>query len=358
MQELIRGLSLLTLIVLISWLAACRCVSCDDDVVLVEEQAWEATDLTTDNRIIALHATATELLVFTPTEYLRTSPTGSTIDVIEKRQFLPLFRTLGRPAVNDLVFARASLNTTTNAELLEFQLTQTGAGSVEFAIDSLTPELVAVEQKAAAIGAFSSNGRVYVQPVILRDTRSLSLMFFELDYNSSFTRFDSVTFAGMVAIPGVLEDDQVVSNIKYLDGNFYLATKRGGYRVSESGVVELVINNSTWVRDFFKYDGDYYATQIGVGAVLQSSDGRNFERGNVLEIALVQVLGDHLVSQDFEGYQYEITPSLEVQTRPLKLNDDFPLQNDIYFGLDRLDNNFYLGVDRQVWRAEELQPAE
>ena len=340
---------------------ACRCVTCDDDPT-TEVVPWSETSLETTGRIIALHSTADELFVFTPIEFYRVNPEvdGKELRVIEQRRFDVSLRTLGQPAINDLVFARASLDVTTNEELVEFQLAQSSGSVQQFAVDSLLPQFVALEYKGSSIGAFSRDGRIYVQPVILRNTRNLALMFFTLNYNTSFTRFLSIDFSGLVEIPGVLEEDQVVSSIRYIDNAFYLGTKRGGYKISESGVVETVIQNSTWVRDFFKYNNEYYASQIGVSSLLKSSNGTDFIATNtsVQDMDLVDVLGDVLVTQVQEGWPYNITFDIMEQVKPLKLNRDFPDDKDLYFGIDELDGFYYLGLDRKIWLTDELKSSE
>ena len=344
--------------------SACRCIDCDDDErgggVPPEGrvQPWTATDLVTRGRITALYATPDELFVFTPVEFVRGSVEDSTFTTVDRRPFPSVLRTLGRPAVNNLAFARGVLNTTTSEELLEFQLTQNAGGSVSLAIDSLGPELVSFEADASAIGAFSDDARTYVQPVIRRSDRNVALLFFTLDYNPSFTAFTSIDYNGLVELPGVVEDDKIVSDIDYIDDEFYVSTKRGLYRVSEGGVLETVLDDFNDIRDVFEYQGDLFATKASLAPVLQSEDGSNFRQSFVQELYLTQVEGPWIVTQNFEGWPYLLTDDLGERTLPLKLNDAFPDQRDLYFGLERWDNRYYLGVDQRLYVADELEVVE
>ena len=222
----------------------------------------------------------------------------------------------------------------------------------------LGPELVSLEEDASAIGAFNDEARVYVQPVIRRTDRNVALLFFTLDYNPSFTAFTSIEYNGLVALPNVTEDDKIVSDIDFIDGSFYVSTKRGLYRVSESGVVETVLDNFNDIRDVFRYQGDLFATKASTAPLLQSEDGFNFRQSFVQEMYLTQIEGPYIVTQNFEGWEYLITDDLAQQTKPMKLNPDFPTARDVYFGLERWDNRYYLGVDQRLYVADDLEQVD
>ena len=351
----VLGISLLSL-------PSCRCLDCDDDggggTVQLDDAPWTATNLTTRGRITSLFATPDELFVFTPVEFVRGTVEDTVFTTVDRRPFPSALRTLGRPAVNNLAFVRGVLNTTTSEQLLEFQLTQNAGASITLAIDSLGPELVSLEEDASAIGAFNDEARVYVQPVIRRTDRNVALLFFTLDYNPSFTAFTSIEYNGLVALPNVTEDDKIVSDIDFIDGSFYVSTKRGLYRVSESGVVETVLDNFNDIRDVFRYQGDLFATKASTAPLLQSEDGFNFRQSFVQEMYLTQIEGPYIVTQNFEGWEYLITDDLAQQTKPMKLNPDFPTARDVYFGLERWDNRYYLGVDQRLYVADDLEQVD
>lgn len=342
----------------------CRCVTCDDDDggggggFTPTENAWTDAGFRSTGRITGLTATADELFVFTPEEFTRLDQRDDTLTLTEKRTFLRSTRTLGYIASTPLAFARGIQNTITNEQAVEFQLTQSSSGLVRVPIDSLTPELVALESSGELIGAFNDDSRVYVQPVILRSERILGLMFFSLDYNLDFTAFESVEYVGMVSFPDALEESDILSSIAYLDDHFYVATKKGGYRVSEGGVVQTVVQTSTWVRDFFEYDGNVYAALQAVTPLLESLDGVNFRSTFQQDMDLVDVLGDNIVTQRFQGWPYDVTDDVAERTRPLLLNEDFPTANDLYFGIVRSGQTYYLGIDRSLYKTDELRAAE
>ena len=362
---MIRPLSMYLLaLAALATLASCRCVTCDDDDggnggQVAGEMPWTEAGLQLTSQITGVFATDAELFVFSPTEFVRVTPDSPAVSIIEKRQFPQQLRTLGQVAPHPLAFARAASETTTARQVLEFQLVQNAAGIIRFNVDSLTPQPIALETQGETVGAFDREGRTYVQPVIRRDTRSLALLFFTLDYTTRFDAFTEVAFRGLVDVPGVLEDDAIVQSIQFIDGFFYLATKRGGYRVTGGGIVTEVIPSDNFVKDFFEYDSDYYASVNGLAEVQRSFDGEEFERsGFPQRLGYVQVFGDRIISQEFAGWMYHTTESLSDTPDSLLLNQDFPVNNSLYFGLDRLDGTYYLGVDRVLYRAADIEAVE
>ncbi len=347
------------------FMGSCTCVTCGDDDdgggmnggMNTENEAWDDTEVETIERIIALHSTQDELQVFTKSEFLRVEM--GTDRVIQIRNFLPQFTALGQPAVNDLIFARGLRDTRDGSDAIEFQLVLNQGEVRRFAIDSLTPSLLAIEDDGAQIGAFNDLGTIYVQPVIQRDERRLGMLIFAIATDQTFFEFADVSFVGLIDFPNVREDARVVSSIRFIDDYFYIATKFGAYRLSESGVLETLIPSPTDIRDIFKYDGKFYATQVSLAPMFTSDTGLAWESsGIVTDLRLVDVFGDQLVSQELEGWQYQLTEDLMSVTEPLRLNDSFGnVGNDQFFGIEKLGSSFYLGFENTLYKTDSLQVA-
>jgi len=351
--------SALFLFALSLFLGSCTCLTCDDDDMPQtggsENQAWDTTAVTTIERIIALHSKPAELLVFTKSEFLRVEEI--TERVVERRTFLPRYQALGQPAVNDLVFARGLRDTRDGSDALEFQLVLNQGAVERFYIDDLTTQNLSIEDDGAQIGAFNDLGTIYVQPVIQRDERRLGMLIFSLETDQSFTEFTDVSFVGLIDFPDVREELRVVSSIRYLDDHFYIATKFGAYRLSESGILETLIPSPTDIRDIFKFGGSFYATQVSLAPMFTSSTGANWQSsGIVSDLRLVDVFGTQLISQELEGWQYQITNDIMQVTKTLEMNDDFgTLTNDQFFGIDKLGSKFYLGFQNKLFKSDSLR---
>ena len=209
------------------------------------------------------------------------------------------------------------------------------------------------------MGAFSRTGQIYLQPVYRRDTRRVALMRFELAYDPTFTSFASLRFTGLVDLPNVREIDRAVSTIKYIDGLFYVATKEGAYAVTNSGRVERIIAPSASIRDIFRFEGTYYATQSTTGPLFESQEGRSWSpSGIVSDFRLVNAIGGQLVTQELEGWQWRIADDVADRAEALLLNEDFPRQNDAYFGLARLQRTYYMSIGKRIVRTDELAAEE
>ena len=343
-------------------LGSCTCVTCGDDDdgtgnggMNTENDAFQRTDVETVERIIALHSTQDELQVFTKSEFLRVEM--ETDRVIQIRNFLPQFTALGQPATNDLIFARGLRDTRDGSDEIEFQLVLNQGEVRRFSIDSLTSSLLAIEDDGAQIGAFNDLGTIYVQPVIQRDERRLGMLIFSIATDQTFFEFTDVSFVGLIDFPNVREAPRVVSSIRFIDDHFYIATKFGAYRLSESGLLETLIPNPTDIRDIFKYDGKFYATQVSLAPMFTSDTGISWESsGIVSDLRLVDVFGDQLISQELEGWQYQITNELTEITEPLMLNESFGnVTNDQFFGIEKFGSSFYLGFDNGLYKTDSLR---
>jgi len=341
------------------FLGACTCLTCGDDgnggMMEPSTIAWDSTDVSISEQIIALHSTPFELFVFSSGEFLRIEKT--TENVIERRPFPRQEQTLGQPAVNDVVFSRGILDTRNGAEAIQFQLVQNQAEVRQFYIDSLTNELLAIESDGAQIGAFNSTGTIYVQPVIQRINRRLGMLIFSINFDQTFTRFTDVSFVGLIDFPEVRESNRVVSSIRFIDNDFYIATKFGAYRMTPSGLVETIIESPTDIRDIFEYDNKLYASQVSLAPLFVSDNGVDWQSsGIVSDLRLVDVFDKQLVSQELEGWQYRLSNDIMQVTNPLDLNQSMgQIANDEFFGIEKLDSTFYIGFKNTLFRTDSLR---
>ena len=355
---------------LLTGLLSCRCADCDDDdpgeQLPPSGRLWREAGLSTERPIIGLHTSPFEVFVFTESEFVRAAQDvdddteRATLRVVDKRRFRSALRREGQPAVNDLVFARGSLDTETGEQIIEFQTVQNAGGVRQVVVDSVRidttfDELVALYTEGREIGAFTRDGRVYAQPIVRRETRTLALMLVRLDYDEAFERFTAVEPFAVVDLPGVREEDRALSSITLLDGQFYVATKFGGFRVTRTGLVEQVVDQSTGVRDFFRFEGTFYATREGTGALLASEDGFVFRTTDfVQDLGVVDVIGEFVVSQRFEGWPFFVLEELSGTPDSLALNHDFTRSQDAFYGVDRLNGRYYLGLGNQLYEADSL----
>ena len=336
----------------------CRCVNCDDEEEMQNieiDEPWSLLEAVRPRTtILTIGSNDAQILLFTEDEFLAVGADG---EVVQRRPYRREFRSLGRPAVREIVYARGAEDLRDGAEIIEFNLVQPGGDQFSFAIDSLDDRPQSLYRDAVTIGTFNDFGTVYVQPVLNRETRELELLFFELEPGVTLTDFEAVEFLGTVELPGIREIQGAISSIEFIDGAFLIASKFGGYRVTEGGVVSEVIDSPTDLRDFFVYRGQVYASQVTNGVLFTSRDGSAFERtGLVQDVRLAKAFGEQLVSQELPGWNYRITSNLGETTEPLLLNSDFPVgENDDYFGLVKLDTLFYLGVGNRLYTSPELE---
>lgn len=340
---------------------ACTCLTCGDDddgPAAGKKQPWPDTIATFRQRIIGLHATNDELYAFTANEFFRYS---RDLTLVEARPLVAQYANLGQPAVNNLVYARVTRDLGSGEELLQISLAQNAAATELVAIDSLTPQPLQVIYDGETVGAFNRLGTIYLQPVLRRDTRRVALLRFEIKTNVTFTRITEFRYTGMIDLPAVRDIERVVSSVNYLDGAFFVATKFGAYRVSDAGVVEILTETNAEIRDIFRYDGDFYASQSSAGPMLKSIDGRTWNSSGIAtNLRLVSVFGDSaIVSHELEGWTWQLSKKITDQSKPLRLNENFSTSNNsIYFGLVRFGQRYYMSVDNRIFAGDRLDIAE
>ncbi len=340
--------------------SSCTCLTCDDeDELQVADRAklWTDSIQVFRERILGMLANDGELFTVTESEFVRhTMVNDSTLMEIERRPLLRQYANSGQPALHPVVFARSIRDIGNGEELIQFSLVQNAAATRVLSIDSLGVEPLSAVFGGEFVGAFDRTGTVYLQPVYRRDTRRVAVLRFELKTNTAFTEFVSIRYTGLIDFPNVRQTERAVSTIKWLDGNFYMATKQGAYLITRTGVAERIITPSADVRDVFRYEGVYYATQSSTGPLYESQDGLAWTTsGIVTDLRLVRVFGDQLLSHDFEGWRWNITADITQQSKPLAINESFPIENDKYFGLVNLRGKFYMSIDRRIVRGEELR---
>ena len=349
----------LTIAIFAGATSSCTCVTCgDDDVPSVSGgQPWQDSVATYRERILGLLANDNELFTITESEFVRHAMAAdSSLVELERRPLLRQWANVGQPALHPLLFARSIRDIGSGEELVQFSLIQNAASTRQIAIDSLGVEPLSAVFGGEVVGAFDRTGTVYLQPVYRRDTRRLALLRFELKTNTTFTDFTSIRYTGLIDFPNVRQSERAVSTIKWLDGNFYMATKQGAYLISRAGVSERIITPSADTRDIFRYEGIYYATQSTTGPLYVSHDGLSWSASGILtDLRLVRVFGDQLLSHDFEGWAWRVSDEITAQTRPLIMNEGFPEDNDKYYGMVNLRGSFYMSIDKKIVRGRELK---
>ena len=341
--------------------SSCKCLTCDDDEMsVVEEQPWQDSVAVFRERVLGLLATPSELYVATESEFVRFGTSDDAIlSEVERRPLVRRYANLGQPALHPLIFARGLRDIGDGAESVQFSLVQNAGATRVIPIDSLSSVPLTLAFGGQVVGAFSRTGRIYLQPVYRRDTRRVALLRFEIDFDPTFTSFASLRYTGLIDLPNVREIDRAVSTVKYIDGMFYVATKEGAYAVENSGRVERIIAPSASIRDIFRYEGTYYATQSTDGPLFVSQEGRSWApSGIVTDFRLVKAIGGQLVTQELEGWQWRLAEDVDEPARALLLNEDFPRQNDAYFGLARLSKTYYMSIDKRIVRTEQLAAVE
>lgn len=339
-------------------LSSCRCINCDEKPIdkkdpPVVKEPWNATSISTKLQITGLKAINDELLVSTPLELKKYDKDLNLIDILTFKDNL---RPLGQLAYSKYIFARGVRKFQTGQESIEFH--QINDFTVERSIDieDVSSDVLALEPKAETVGVFNADGTIYAQPVIRRITKKVAIAFFSISYEPGTNKLSNVEITNIVDLPGVVEDDGIIQSVRYIDNLLYIATKTGGYTIDKDLKVETVVKNTLWVHSFFKLRDTIWSTPVGTGLLLFSTDGKTFEKSPYVDnLGLVTLFDEQIVSQQFVGWYYNFSSTINTPADTLAINSTFPTDNSTYFGMDRLDNVYYMGVQQTVYSTDSLK---
>jgi hypothetical protein len=145
---------------------------------------------------------------------------------------------------------------------------------------------------------------------------------------------------------------------RFLEGNFYLATPAGGYRITPDGQVKKLFSN--WVRDFFAVGDKIYTTGVGDFDFQRSTDnGLTWRRTTVSETKFVKFLNGKLISQKQVKEPFGIADSSMAKVVPLKYNPNMNFTTAAALAYS-YDMTFYKGfyfmnLGNEVYYSKELK---
>jgi hypothetical protein len=301
------------------------CVPIDRNVkneVKPEDLPWtQISEINaTDSQIRSIYATPFEIF-FTSDSYLYRLDTA--FKLLEKRILTPTDRSpYRRAAMNDNTFVRL-YQALSGAYTLEFRHTRNSQAvkrltTVEL-VDTAQRETFDMETNLRQFGCYNNDGTKFLLPGRLLPTNKPYALILNIGLTYSPDDITSIKVAKRVELPNLNIDK--FESFRYINGNFYIATYEGGYRITPDGVVKKLFNN--WVKDFFAISDKIYATGGGDYDFQTSTDnGLTWRRSLPSALKYIEVANGKIFSHTQTGTSFGIADSSLLKVLNLKYNPD------------------------------------
>ncbi|HFA48668.1 MAG TPA: hypothetical protein ENJ95_06605 [Bacteroidetes bacterium] len=314
---------------------------------------WKLIDTISERLILGLHATPFEWYAITENEFLRF---GGDDELLEKRPLQSNFGVLGIPALSDNSFVRLTVDDDSK-KVVEFHLARNPSQIIKIPVDSLLgteDSFVDIEFLHGSLGAFSSDGTLFLLPTTVLPGRYHVMLLFEVLHNASHTEFASVKVVKRVALEDLSSDFANLKSIKFLNGNFYVTAQGGAWRIAPSGEPKNIFQQ--WMLDAFSWQGDLYATGVSSFDLHKSTDnGLTWERLNQnSELKYARTAGNYVFTQSARGLVPQQMQEDLLRANSIVLPAGAMPSDAIYYGVIFFAGHYYFSIGREVYKIEDI----
>lgn len=317
---------------------------------------WEKINFTLERSILNMHATPFQLFAVTENEFVRFDFDNN---LLEKRPLPVSSGVKGIPAMSDNIFMR--LTTTTTAEqTIEFHLSRNPAQIYKLSVDSLKipdEDFLEIEFLGRRLGAFKDDGTQFILPAKSFSSKGNFYVFFlfEFEMNGTADEIINVNVLHRVEVPTLAADFGAISNVRYIEGNYYVSSKEGGYRITEDGQYTQIFPQ--WMLDFFPKEDKIYVTGINSFDLHESTDnGENWERLNQNSaLKLVEAKGEKLFTQEVEGHVFKLVGEDLLTASDIDFGTEIDPENLAdFYAVEFYNERYYFNVGRDIYFTENI----
>lgn len=320
------------------------------------EANWTDITFSTERILQNIFGTPFQLYAISENQFFRFDADN---ELLEKRSLAVDNGVKGRPALSDNVFVR--MTTTPNfRQHIEFHSTRNPAAVVKILADSLknaADDHIEVEFLARTLGAFSDDGVLFLLATKTFPNTFYTFFLFEITMNAAHDEFVSIEVLERIDVPSLGADFANIVSIRSINGNFYISTKEGAYRITEEGVVSQIFPQGQWMLDFFPFEGDIYVTGINTFDLHRSEDnGETWERLNQnSELKMVEAEGDNIFSHQVVGHAFRLVEDDLLNTKSIKYPTEVDPENlSAFNGISFYNNQYYILVDRAIYFTDVI----
>jgi hypothetical protein len=338
------GKSLLIFILLLNLIS---CVPIDRNAkeqVKPEDIVWQQINEinATDSQIRSIYATPLELYL-TSDSYLYRLDTS--LNLLEKRILTPIDRSpYRRTLMSGSTFSRLYQGAT-GAYTLEFRHMRNSQVVKRFTtaelVDTIQRETFDMETNLRQFGCYNTGGTQFLLPGRLLPANKPYVLILDIGLSYSPDDITSIKVAKRVALPNLNIDK--FESFRYLNGNFYIATLEGGYRITPDGIVKKLFNN--WAKDFFAIGDKIYATGFGDFDFQTSTDnGLTWKRSVPSSLKYVETINGKAFSHTLSSNPFALADSSLTKALPIKYNPDMTFTNVADFDIAYFKGKYFMNT--------------
>ena len=324
----------------------------DDDVV--SKANWDAIEVGSERLILGLHATPFEWYAISENEFFRFDSDNK---LLEKRPLQRNAGVLGVPVLSDNTFVRITTNDDAK-QVIEFHLARNPSEIHSILTEGLkapSDNFMEVETLGTNnLGAFSPDGTLLMLPATVLPDLHYALLIFQIQHNTAHSSFSSVEMVKRVNLEDLSSDLNKLKSIRFIDGNFYVTSQEGAWRITPSGNKEKIFTQ--WMIDAFPWKGDSYMTGLNPYDLHKSEDnGLNWKSlDQNSELKIVTNANELLFTQSAPSLVYQLMDAGLMKAKDIILPNGHSPQEAIYYGVMFFKGKYYFSMDRDVYTTTEI----
>lgn len=277
--------------------------------------------------------------------------------LIERRP-LPLpYRFFSRPILGSKCFSRTVRKTAQGNPIVEIRMNNNPNFVLDLDFTQLgdIPNLSTFpEENSRYAGAFNTAGNQLLIPAVNISANNHDFYLIDLLFDATASRITSNTIK-TISIPELPAAFGSVSNVSFLNGNYYVISLDGSFRITPDGEYSKLFQTHLW--DFFVDGNEFLAIDRG-GRLYESVDnGLNWNQRENEENILIQqveVAGEHVLTHQSLGFPFSLANEDYTEKTELLLNVDFPQDFAAYRQIILFNNRYYLNVQKRLYWTDEL----
>ncbi len=317
-----------------------------------KKNPWELL-FAAQGKILNAHATPFEYYAISDNEFLRFNADR---ELLEKRPLATDFPRYGRPVLSDNTFVRLLLNAQ-NKQELQFHTVKNSTQLYKvLSTDLVQPdETIFLDFDARTPGAYSDDGNFYLIPAITYPNYHYDFFILKLTLNQPTTEILDISLYNRVSVPELPGDFGNIMSTRFIGGNFYVATKSGGFRVTPEGEITRLFTH--WVLDFFQQGTRIYSTGFNDYDLHFSEDnGLSWTRYiGQSPLKYCEAAGDNVFSQIQSGWRYSLASEDLTVLQDLVYNTGFIEDNASYYTVDFFQEKYFISVGKEIYFVDSLE---
>ena len=330
---------------------------------ITEGPKWQRVEsVRLEDPIQNLIGTPFEVYAITENHFARISRQDT---LLELRPFQDSDGAIARPVLDDNFFVRYTLDT--GKDVIEFHSTRNPGIQHRIIADDLknpTDNKVEIDREARLNGAFNDTETQFVLLTIVNF--HYVAFYFDIEPSVDYNQILSLTPTHRIDLMDVEEGEDQLQVVRFIDGNYYVGTKNGAYRLTQDGNGERPSNVGDlgrWIVDFFKKDNRIIATGFNSFDQHTSLDnGLSWVRLNEeSELQEIEMVGDTVFSQRALGFPWMLVKDNLLEVEDIVYSNEIDTgegSNNSFYGIGYSNGKFYINFEKEIFFIESISPVE